>query len=129
MSYLRQTSVGVEPCRGVHGGTFRKACAILTDSEGAASLLSFPAEILLPHAHDRLGPFIAEHAADEEIEGDFCDVIPNTLPCRSKRFWSWPRGEEFSLLRPWARYDTHCTRDWRKRSASDHCEPRLVCPG
>lgn len=42
--------------------------AIVTDIEGAAGPLDFLKETLLPYARDRLGPFLAANAEDEEIE-------------------------------------------------------------
>jgi methionine salvage enolase-phosphatase E1 len=53
--------------------------AILTDSEGAASPLRFLTEILLLHAHDRLGPFIVKHATVEDIERGSYRAIPEHL--------------------------------------------------
>jgi hypothetical protein len=88
--------------QSVRGSASMTTYAILTDSEGAASPLRFLTEILPLYAHDRLGPFIAEHVVVDDIDERSCKAIPERLALPPQEILVLAEREEsLGLLRPW----------------------------
>jgi hypothetical protein len=115
--------------QSVRGSASMTICAILTDSEGAASPLRFLTEILLLYTHDRLGPFITEHATVEEIEEDSYKAIPEHLALPPQEILVLAEREEgLSLLRPWGwlRYALHARSVQAQRVPSLKTSPPSV---
>jgi hypothetical protein len=115
--------------QSVRGSVSMTIYAILAGNEGAASPLCFLTEILLPYVHDRLVPFIAEHAANEEIEEDSYKAIPERLALPPQEILVLAEREErLSLLRPWGwlRYALHARSVQAERIPSRQTSPPSV---